>query len=252
MLISSKKCASNPQCHFNYLRMSRTQFDLLFSHVGPLLTRRHYFSRQRAEITPAERLAVTLCYFATGNSQVSLSFSFRIGKSTVCGIVRDISQAIWEALQPLYVRSPSSQKEWKAISDQFEALWNFPNCIGSVDGKHVVIQAPSNSGSAFFNYKGSHSIILMAVCDAQYKFSLVDVGDSGRHSDGGVLSNSTFGKAISDGTLPFPPSRPLPGTFHPSLPYVIVGDEVFPLKNHMMRPYPGRTYQSHKLYSIIA
>ena len=43
----------------------------------------------------------------------------------------------------------------------------------------------------------------MAVCDAQYKFSLVDVGDSGRHSDRGrgVLSNSTFGKAISNGTL---------------------------------------------------
>ena len=144
------------------------------------------------------------------------------------------------ALQPIYVHSPSSQEEWKAVSNQFETLWNFPNCVGAVDGKHVSIQAPSNSGSAFFNYKGSHSIILMAVCDAQYKFILVDVGDSGRHSDGGVFSNSTFGKAISDGTLPFPPSRPLPGTLHPSLPYIIVGDEAFPLKNHIMRPYPGR------------
>ena len=31
-----------------------------------------------------------------------------------------------------------------------------------------------------------------------------------------------------------------PGTTEPSLPYVIVGDEAFPLKNYMMRPYPGR------------
>ena len=94
----------------------------------------------------------------------------------------------------------------------------------------------------------------MAVCDAQYKFSLDDVGDSGCHSDRGVLSNSTFGKAISDGTLPFPQSHPLPGTFHPSLPYVIMGDEAFLLKNHIMRPFPGRNlyiYQSHKLHSII-
>ena len=231
---------SDPQCHFNFLRMSRSTFDILLSHVGPLLTRRHYFSRLRAEITPAERLAVTLRYLATGNSQVSLSFNFRIRKSTVCGIVRDTSQAIWVALQPIYVRSPSSQEEWKAVSNQFETLWNFPNCVGAVDGKHVAIQAPSNSGSAFFNYKGSHSIILMAVCDAQYKFILVDVGNSGRHSDGGVFSNSTFGKAISDCTLPFPPSRPLPGTLHPSLPYIIVGDEAFPLKNLVMRPNPGR------------
>ena len=138
---------SDPQCHFNYLRMSRTRFNLLLSHVGPLLARHHYFSRQRAEITPAERLAVTLHYLVTGNSQVSLSFNFRIGKSTVCNIVQDTSQAIWGALQPLYVRSPSSQKDWKAISDQFEALWNFTNCIGAVDGKYVVIQALSNSGS---------------------------------------------------------------------------------------------------------
>ena len=67
-------------------------------------------------------------------------------------------------------------------------------------------------------------------------------GDSGCLSDGGVLFNSTFGilQAISDGLMvpyTFLPSRLLPGTFHPSLPYIIVGDEA---KNHMMRPYPGR------------
>ena len=112
--------------------------------------------------------------------------------------------------------------------------------VGAIDGKHVVIQAPINMGSSFFNYKGSHSIVLLAVCDAHYRFILVDIGDSGRHSDGGVLSNSEFGKALENGTLSLRSARPLPGTTQPSLPFVIVGDEAFPLKQNMLRPYPGK------------
>ena len=30
------------------------------------------------------------------------------------------------------------------------------------------------------------------------------------------------------------------GTTHPNIPYVIVGDEAFPLKLNMLRPYPGK------------
>ena len=128
----------------------------------------------------------------------------------------------------------------KDISDQFEGQWNFPNCIGVVDGKHIVVQAPSNSGSSFFDYKGTHLIVVMAVCDAYYRFILIDIADVGRHSDGGVFSNSTFGKAVIEGTLPLPPDSSLPGTSQPDVPYVIIGDAAFPLKINLIRPYPGR------------
>ena len=83
----------------------------------------------------------------------------------------------------------------------------------------VTIQAPSNAGSMFFNYKGSHSIVLMA---AHYRFILVDIGDVGRHSDGGVLGNSEFGQALDDGTLGFPTDSPLPGKTGPNLPYLLL------------------------------
>ncbi|XP_062515124.1 uncharacterized protein LOC134190672 [Corticium candelabrum] len=85
----------------------------------------------------------------------------------------------------------------------------------------------------------------MAVCDAHYRFLIVDVGDSGRRSDGGVLAQSAFGQALESGTLSLPSSRELPGTATRA-PYVFVGDEAFPLRTHMLRPYPGRNLPDAK------
>jgi hypothetical protein len=76
----------DPESHFRYLRMTKNTFELLLSLVGPLLRRLKHRSSIRAEIAPAERLALTLRYLATGKFQVSLSFNFR---STVCNVLHE-------------------------------------------------------------------------------------------------------------------------------------------------------------------
>ena len=73
-----------------------------------------------------------------------------MGRSTVCGIVKDACEAIWEALHPDFVRMPSNMEEWLGASRQYEQIWNFPNCIGAIDGKYI----PGCKGSR--NYAKLH------------------------------------------------------------------------------------------------
>jgi hypothetical protein len=167
---------------------------------------------------------------------VSLSFSFRISPSSICKILREVFQSIVKILQPLYLSPPTSE-DFLKIEFGFRNCWNFPNCIGAVDGKHCRIQAPNFSGSTHYNYKGFHSIVLMAIVDSEYRFILVDIGRSGSQSDGGVFNRSEIGKRLADGTLGVPPSKLVDSKL---LPHVIVADDAFALKPYIMKPFPGQ------------
>lgn len=127
--------------------------------------------------------------------------------------------------------------EWQLIAQEIESRWHFPNCLGAVDGKHVRITPPPDCGSYFWNYKGYSSLVLLAAVNANYEFTMADIGTNGRISDGGVIENIKFGKRLSNGTLNLPADAP-PVNSDTNLPYVFVGDEAFALRTDFLKPYP--------------
>ena len=68
---------------------------------------------------------------------------------------------------------------------------------------------------------------------------MIDVGSYGRNSDGSIFAESVLGKQLDEGNFPHPSFKlKSPNGVSPTLPHVIVGDEAFPLKEYLMRPYP--------------
>ena len=82
----------------------------------------------------------------------------------------------------------------------------------AIDSKHLAIRRPKNGGSLYYNYKGFHSIILLALVDANYKFLWVDVGTNGSSSDAQIFNDCDLCLGIVDGTCLMKPfsTRGLP------------------------------------------
>lgn len=100
------------------------------------------------------------------------------------------------------------------------------------------MQAPMNSGTEFFNYKSTFSIVLFSLVDGNYNFMFADVGCQGRISDGGVFQGSKLHSMVTGNTLGLPLPQELPGRSM-QIPYFFAGDSAFALSENLMKPYPG-------------
>lgn len=175
---------------------------------------------------------------ATGESFRSLAFQYRIHHSWISVFLREVLKSIKKRMLHVYICKPSEQQMKRNVQDYFY-LWNYPNCCASIDGKHIRIRCPDNAGSLFFNYKNFHSVVLLAVVDARYRFVAIDVGSYGREGDAGIFLKSAIRQQMIDGSFNIPPPSAIPDT-NIVLPNVVLGDEAFSLTTNMMKPYPQK------------
>ncbi|XP_022167504.1 putative nuclease HARBI1 [Myzus persicae] len=221
MFISRELRNENPEDFKNILRMSDTHFEYLLNKIKSKIQKMDTTMR---EAIPADtKLKLTLRYLATGDSFKSLEYFFRVPKCTISLFLPEVCYEIYTALAE-FIEVPKTKNEWDEIEKGFQKRWNFPRCIGAMDGKHILIKAPPKSGSEFYNYKHQYSIILLALIDHNYCFTYIDVGANGKASDGGVFQESSFFEALENNTLNTPDD------------VVFVADDAFPLKTYLMKP----------------
>nr|XP_054774507.1 putative nuclease HARBI1 [Lytechinus pictus] len=220
----------------NYMRMEPAMFYELLQRISPRIKKSQ---RNRQPLEAGLKLAITLRYMVTGNSYKSLQYSFRVAHNTISVFIPEVCQAIVEEYKDEVFDFPTTSDGWKKVAETFCKRWNFHHVCGALDGKHVAVRRPRTSGSLYYNYKGFFSIILLALVDADYKFLWGDIGSQGSSSDCQIFNHSPLRAGLENGTLGLPDPEALPDDDKP-IPYFIVGDDAFPLRTWMMKPYSHR------------
>ncbi|KAG7156527.1 antagonist of life heterochromatin protein 1-like 2 [Homarus americanus] len=228
------------ECHGMY----KENFQELLRLVSPFIQKLD--TKFGQAISPEQCLSVTLRYLATGESCQSLEFQYRINHNSISSIIPEVCRALYTALKGTYLKLPTTSDEWQDVASTFYTLWNFPMCIGALDRKRFLVTKQPNSGSEYCTYKSHHSIIMLALVDANYKFLSVDIGAQGLASDAGDWDKCTLRGYLEENKLQIPAPASLPFSTVQS-PYVIVGDDTFPLKTYLMKPYQGKNMTADKI-----
>ncbi|XP_049428868.1 uncharacterized protein LOC125886585 isoform X1 [Epinephelus fuscoguttatus] len=118
----------------SFLRMDVDQFNDLLQLVAPYISKNNTQLRQAIRVR--ERLSITLRSLATGESFSSLSFQYRTGRSTVGVLVKETCRVLHHVLKKDYLKTLTTEDEWREVDSGFQNKWQFPHCLGAIDGKH--------------------------------------------------------------------------------------------------------------------
>ena len=133
------------------MRMNYEQFIEILMDIEPVIAK---VQGGHKVFSPAEKLVLTIRLFATGESFTSHLFTFNsvlVNQLFRTLIVKYARQYI-KNLKIFPHRETSASRKRLQVSLLKDA-WQFPNCIGAINGKHLVMQPPIGSRSHYFNHK---------------------------------------------------------------------------------------------------
>ena len=143
--------------------MSRSSFFLLCQKLRPLIERQTTIMRQPVSVET--QVAVTLYYLSDEGCIRKTANAFGLARSTVSVVIRRVCRAISNHMGPQYIKLPKTVPEVEENTRNFLKHFNFPQCLGAVDGTHINIKQPGYNATEYINRKSCFSINVQACCD---------------------------------------------------------------------------------------
>ena len=114
--------------------------------------------------------AMLLKYIGKGLDYREAGDKFGISTSTACMKVNEAMKLLVNS--KMHVISKLQRgTDFQRIINGFQRKWNFPQCLGAIDGTHIPIKVPLIHHSDYYNRKSFHSVILQGVCDSHCCFT---------------------------------------------------------------------------------
>ena len=152
----------------------------------------------------------------------------------MCKIVHNFVRSVNSLLKDEYIRFSTNEDTLIEVAAEFEDQHNMPLCIGVIDGCHISVCPPKKDAVDYFNYKGSYSILLLAVVDAKYRFIYTNVGAPGRNNDAHILRTSPLWNVIESDMF----DKISHSVYGVQIPGYLIRDAAFPLMRHLLKPFP--------------
>jgi len=92
---------SDAASFFGYMRMTQSQFDLLLGEVKSRISKADTNFWKSIEL--GLKLALTFRFLAAGDSQVSLSYAYRMPKTSVTVAITDVLDALLDCLHEKFL-----------------------------------------------------------------------------------------------------------------------------------------------------
>nr|ACD54739.1 PIF/Harbinger-like protein [Adineta vaga] len=215
-------------------RVERTTYACLIDKIGPYLEKLE--TNYRATIPVDKRIAIALYTLGSSSELRKIAHLFGIGRSTTGEILREFCSTLVETLFYQFIKFPKSPDEIKETINGFYDKFNYPMCIGSVDGTHIAIKPPKGYETDYYNYKKHHSIIMRAIVNSDLLFTYVNIGASGRCNDSSIYNRSSLSQVIED---------PIYDNHYMMINQIkvrchFIADSAFSLSKTLMKPFPER------------
>ncbi|XP_055919683.1 putative nuclease HARBI1 [Eupeodes corollae] len=222
-----------------HFRVNPNVFDMLCQEL--LAMEQHNYGPGRESTDIEKKIMITLWYLGNPECMRSIADRFGVCIANVFRIITSICDNLIQLNRTKrFIKWPNSD-EAARTSAHYLRKTRLPGVIGSIDGCHIAIRAPTISPNSYINRKGFHSVLLQGVCNHRLEFTYCYTGEAGSIHDALLLRRSKIIDKINS------------GQFYIHEEQHLLGDSAYPLKQWLVTPYKdnGRLRDEHKIFNRV-